>query len=213
MIKYADLYIKCDNSSQVESLKKAIITYCSQGYALGFSLHSFDGDWLYLKKEATIHHPKVRLAICSLEDNRLSLANIVPDDSTNDGLDKDQYNSIVDSFYNVIALPVCGANYKIIKPNPDVKLESLLPKSFQSLLFWERGIDRRSPFNHPLDLNRWFSFIYSIVSNQENLSVGDFQLWLHEDCGWSNRDAYSAAIRYESDLQLADYIITKHSGK
>lgn len=209
MLKYAELSIQCASDSQAQSLKDMIFDYCSNADHAGFSTISSDKEWLFIRHDASSDYPATRLALFVSGNNQLVLANIVPEDQSDRGLDKRQYNSILDSFYRAVIVPVCGTRYTIIKPDPNVQIETLIPESYQQLVFWERGVNRRSPFSHPLDLNRWFSFVYSIASHREELSTGDFQLWLQENRGWSNHDAFDAALRYENDRMLANYIISK----
>lgn len=207
MLKYAELSIQCADYHKAQSIKEIIADYCFKTDNNGFSLISCDKDWLYVRGESSLEYPVVRLALYVSNENRLVLANIVPDNQSDGGLNKHQYNAALDSFYRKVIVPVCGTNYTVIKPDPNVQISTLIPNSYRELLYWESGVNRRAPFSHPLDLNRWFSFVYCVASNREEFSSGDFQLWLQDDREWSGRDAFEAALRYENDRLLANYFV------
>ena len=141
-----------------------------------------------------------------VNEGKLKVINVVPNDGNVFKLTKDQYNLIVDEFEKQIILPLYGEKYEIEKSQDEVSISETIPHSFDSLTRWASCPGApNSPFTHPNDLELWFEFLCQLRRTGESLSSGDLELWLREDQNWSAEVVEDTIIRYETEIELLDY--------
>ena len=174
--------------------------------------YSEEVEKLYMPDDRMVHIlstlPGVPEAVILLyaKNGNLDVINVVPFERSTLQLTKDQYNLIVDEFDEKILTPLFKGKYDILKTNDEVCIENLIPQSYKSLKRWSTCPGAPDhPFIHTNDLELWFEFLCQLRRNNEELSSGDLELWLQEDCNWPEDVVVDTIIRYETETDLLDY--------
>lgn len=151
------------------------------------------------------------LVILYANDDQIKISNIIPYNKSVDTIVREAYNKIVDAFYAQIIKPMFEGVKDIIKTDDVVKMESLIPKSFEYLDKWAHYPGApNTPFNHQNDLDMWFVFLCELRSNHETLSSGDLEQWLTDDLHWENDVVTDTIIRYETEISLLNFYDSYH---
>lgn len=146
------------------------------------------------------------LVILYANDDQIKISNIIPYNKSVDTIVREAYNKIVDAFYAQIIKPMYEGVKDIVKTDDVVKMESLIPKSFEYLDKWAHCPGApNTPFNHQNDLDMWFVFLCELRSNHETLSSGDLEQWLTDDLHWENDVVTDTIIRYETEISLLNF--------
>lgn len=146
------------------------------------------------------------LVILYANDDQVEISNIIPYNKSVDTIKRDVYNKIVDEFYAQIIKPMYDGVKEIVKTDDMVKMESLIPKTFEYLNRWTHCPGApNSPFGHQNDLKMWFLFLCKLRVNHETLSSGDLEQWLTDDLHWENEVVTDTIIRYETEVALLEY--------
>lgn len=65
---------------------------------------------------------------------------------------------------------------------------------------------KRIPLSaHPLDTKRWNAFVVALHTNNEHLSLDDFQKYIQEKYGWKEDVIEVFSLKLESQLNLLEY--------
>lgn len=151
------------------------------------------------------------LVILYANEDQIKISNIIPYNKSVDTIVREAYNKIVDAFYAQIIKPMYEGVKDIVKTDDVVKMESLIPKSFEYLDKWAHCPGApNTPFNHQNDLDMWFVFLCELRSNQETLSSGDLEQWLTDDLHWENDVVTDTIIRYETEISLLNFYDSYH---
>ncbi len=208
MKKYKDLVIHIGTDSQAIEALVQVEDYCIEA---PFE-YSEEIEKRYMPDDKMAHIlvnlPGIPQAVLLLwvNEGKLKVINVVPNDGNVFKLTKDQYNLIVDEFEKQIILPLYGEKYEIEKSQDEVSISETIPHSFDSLTRWASCPGApNSPFTHPNDLELWFEFLCQLRRTGESLSSGDLELWLREDQNWSAEVVEDTIIRYETEIELLDY--------
>lgn len=146
------------------------------------------------------------LVILYANDDQVEISNIIPYNKSVDTIERDVYNKIVDEFYAQIIKPMYEGVKEIVKTDDMLKMESLIPKTFEYLNRWTHcPCAPNSPFGHQNDLEMWFLFLCKLRVNHETLSSGDLEQWLTDDLHWENEVVTDTIIRYETEVALLEY--------
>lgn len=146
------------------------------------------------------------LVILYANDDQVEISNIIPYNKSVDTIERDVYNKIVDEFYAQIIKPMYEGVKEIVKTDDMMKMESLIPKTFEYLNRWTHCPGTpNSPFGHQNDLEMWFLFLCKLRVNHETLSSGDLEQWLTDDLHWENEVVTDTIIRYETEVALLEY--------
>lgn len=146
------------------------------------------------------------LVILYANDDQVEISNIIPYNKSVDTIERDVYNKIVDEFYAQIIKPMYEGVKEIVKTDDMMKLESLIPKTFEYLNRWTHCPGApNSPFEHQNDLEMWFLFLCKLRVNHETLSSGDLEQWLTDDLHWEYEVVTDTIIRYETEVALLEY--------
>ncbi len=170
-----------------------------------------DFDWLVFNRASTTELPSASLFFSTSEAD-LKVTNIVP--QTVSELSKQEYNEILREFYISAVMPVCE----------EWGLHHELTPDFRPLTFWltETAADKLLRFStlankstgsaHPLDRNRWFDFVYQVVTDQSNLDADTLLRWLVNIQHWSLDSARDLILEYEFGRDLLIYAREKGNG-
>lgn len=146
------------------------------------------------------------LVILYANDDQVEISNIIPYNKSVDTIERDVYNKIVDEFYAQIIKPMYEGVKEIVKTDDMMKMESLIPKTFEYLNRWTHCPGAPNfPFGHQNDLEMWFLFLCKLRVNHETLSSGDLEQWLTDDLHWENEVVTDTIIRYETEVALLEY--------
>lgn len=146
------------------------------------------------------------LVILYANDDQVEISNIIPYNNSVDTIERDVYNKIVDEFYAQIIKPMYEGVKEIVKTDDMMKMESLIPKTFEYLNRWTHCPGApNSPFGHQNDLEMCFLFLCKLRVNHETLSSGDLEQWLTDDLHWENEVVTDTIIRYETEVALLEY--------
>ncbi len=156
------------------------------------------------------------LVILYANDDQVEISNIIPYNKSVDTIERDVYNKIVDEFYAQIIKPMYEGVKEIVKTDDMMKMESLIPKTFEYLNRWTHCPGAPNfPFGHQNDLEMWFLFLCKLRVNHETLSSGDLEQWLTDDLHWENEVVTDTIIRYETEVALLEYydvhVISKYA--
>lgn len=208
MKKYKDLIIHIGTEAQAIEALVQVENFCTK---VPFE-YSEEIEKRYMPDDKMAHIlvnlPGIPQAVLLLwvNEGKLKVINVVPNDGNVFKLTKDQYNLIVDEFEKQIILPLYGEKYEIEKSQDEVSISETIPHSFDSLTRWASCPGApNSPFTHPNDLELWFEFLCQLRRTGESLSSGDLELWLREDQNWSAEVVEDTIIRYETEIELLDY--------
>lgn len=149
--------------------------------------------------------PEAILLLYASED-KLKVINIVPFNHSCDQIELEVYNQIVSSFYEMIVRPLFNGRYSIVSTKEEITMQEIIPNSYDSLRRWVNSPGApQSPFSHQFDLERWFNFLCTLHVNGEELTSGELEQWLIEECLWNEDIVEQTIIRYETERDLLDY--------
>lgn len=208
MKKFKELIVKCNNHSNAIACLSEVGNKCQQS-PFGYSEEI---EKLYEQNDKLDHiHvtldgvPEAILLLYVSED-KLKVINIVPFNHSCDQIEMDDYNRIVSEFEKMIIRPLFEGRYPIISTKEEITMQEIIPNSFKSLNSWVHspGAPQR-PFSHQFDLERWFNFLCTLHINGEELTSGELEQWLTEECHWSEDIVEQTIIRYETERDLLGY--------
>lgn len=202
-------------SSECEALEEMHKIGCK--CANGDFVHDEELEKLYMHDDKVIRIiariPTLpdALVILYANDDLIKISNIIPYNKSVDTIVREAYNKIVDAFYAQIIKPMYEGVKDIVKTDDVVKMESLIPKSFEYLDKWAHCPGApNTPFNHQNDLDMWFVFLCELRSNHETLSSGYLEQWLTDDLHWENDVVTDTIIRYETEITLLNFYDSYH---
>ena len=156
-------------------------------------------DTKFLSKATLFFHLSLDKDICEL-------TNIIPKNKSE--MSYDEYNDILNSFYNLYLKPNSdqfGIHVKMTPP--DLRLENLISQeSFEKLKRFSRAANKSTGSSHPLDRKRWYDFIIYYYQNDLHKIESDFILrWLIEEESWPEKRAFDLIIEFEFGIGLLEY--------
>ena len=141
-----------------------------------------------------------------VSEGDIKVINIVPFNNSTFRIETEDYNRIIDEFYNKIITPVIDKKYDVEVTAGDYTLQELIPQSYRSLEQWVHCPGApNAPFSHQLDLERWFNFLCQLIRNDETLGVDQLEQWLREEVKWPEEIIEETLLKYEEEIDLLDY--------
>lgn len=133
----------------------------------------------------------------------LEVFNIIP--LIDNSLDYDEYNYILNEFYNTILLKLNEKyNGKIIISKAEKQIiETIGEDALNALMTFSHGANKSSGNTNPFDFNSWCDFIFIIFRNSIELDVSELIDWFEED-GWSEEMAHKLGLEFEYSLNLLE---------
>lgn len=142
-----------------------------------------------------------------LKDNRLIITNITSAKFPHLGISR--YNFVLNTFFHSIIAPKLDASYSVNISGEDQSLEDILDsETYAKLNLWENSCNKSMPISHPLDYERWFSFILSAFHNHSEITPQDLAQWLSEDKKWPqvyNDQISNLKLQFEYSMDLLNY--------
>lgn len=208
MKKFKELIVKCNSREDAIARLVEVGQKCKQppfGYSEEIEKlydHNDKLDHIHVTLEGL---PEAILLLYASED-KLKVINIVPFNHSCDQIEKDVYNQIVTAFEEMIIRPLFHERYTIVSTQEEITMPEIIPNSYDSLYAWVNSPGApHSPFSHKFDLERWFHFLCTLHVNGEELTTGELEQWLIEECHWNEDIVEQTIIRYETELDLLGY--------
>jgi hypothetical protein len=159
----------------------------------------------------TFESPEIKGAVAFVwmvigQDNDLKITNITPNKSGQ--LSIEQYNSILDSFYDRVIKPNIDKNYQVIL-STDTKtiVDYAGHEVAEKLKVWIKSVNKSTLNTHPLDFERWASFLISAHENDSELTTTQLEKYLIDEIGIPDDNLVSKIVidyEYGRDL-LKEY--------
>jgi len=147
---------------------------------------------------------KARIVFFQKENNTYYVSNIIPLGPDVNELTEDQYNKILNDFYQYCLQPhEASLSLNITMTKDNLTLNGLVSnESASKLLAFSQAANKSTGNSHPSDKARWYDFIKSIVSQGDNLTPDKLFKWLVEDENWRPDIADKLVIEYENEVGL-----------
>ncbi|HFH3285713.1 hypothetical protein [Pseudomonas aeruginosa] len=138
------------------------------------------------------------------EKDGYRVSNIVPRNVGELGIMK--YNVILRDFVSLVAQPAAqGGGFEIDLTSPTQTLDDwLTADSAAALRRFSRLANKSTGASHPLDRERWFTFLITVHGTSKRLDTEQLARWLIEVEGWPAERAQELAIDYEFALVLLE---------
>ncbi|MDO6814007.1 hypothetical protein [Tenacibaculum soleae] len=154
----------------------------------------------------TFESPEIRGAVAYVwlvaDENELKITNITPNKSGQ--LSIEQYNSILDEFNDIIIKQNIDNQYQvIISSDSKTIIDYAGLKVSEKLQVWINSANKSTLNTHPLDFQRWASFLISAHKNQSELTSVQLEKYLIEEIGIPDDELVNKiAIDYEYGRDL-----------
>lgn len=210
MKTFKDFILTFSTTEALEDFVKSILGINSSEYEYLEDLTQEDRDNtiynIYSHAKSTISS---RIIIdTSLSNKTFSIVNIVPYKTDIHQLEYEQYNLILDKFYESFMKNLIEHNNKIIKvvyTIGEYSIEEKIPKSYHLLENFAELCNKNSPLSHFSDLNRWRKFICSVVENDERFSSEVIERWFIEEAQFDEDVSIKLAANFEEGRELLIY--------
>ncbi|MDQ0246520.1 mRNA-degrading endonuclease toxin of MazEF toxin-antitoxin module [Bacillus fengqiuensis] len=163
-------------------------------------------DFLIYNRESTSDISGAYLFL-HLTDNKLEITNIVP--SEKHSLTYDEYNHIIDEFYEKFIKPYIinfDTSLDITSSSPEFSInEYLTEKIADKLITFSSAANKATGSSHPLDERRWYDFITTSFRAKKIIPTSVLNRWLVEAEGWSDEIATQLSIEYEKAISLLEF--------
>ncbi len=206
---FRDLFVYI-NREQTESFIKKIEALLDDGWihdteaeknAEGFGEYEF----IYFVCTEKGERNSALLAFARKNVDIIYVSNIVPKDKHE--LSRDEYNSILEEFFDRFVLPVSKElNIKVKLTTNEKNMEDWISEdSFKKLRLFSVAANKSTGSAHPLDQKRWLDFLISVHHEHHNLHSSQLQRWLIEVENWPEDVAIDLSIQYEFAMNLLDF--------
>ena len=139
----------------------------------------------------------------SNETQKYTLANIVPIEVSE--LNTSEYNSLAQLFYDYLQA-YKNPDICISKLSKDIVEQSdvMSKETMNTLKTFSDIANKSTGSSHPLDRERWYSFILTAYRTGDfhNLDADMLQTFLIEDYGWNKEKAFNLAFEYDFGIGL-----------
>lgn len=210
---------------------KELIIYCGDDVTAINELMNIENacvipEFKYDEKVEKMYEPDDKMAhlLVSIEglpqavllayvsQGNIKVINIVPFNKSTFRIEVDQYNIIVDAFYEKIVRPVIGERFEVNVTSGTYILQEIIPNSYDALVKWTKSPGApHAPFSHQFDLERWFEFLCQLINNGETLTSGQLEQWLIEELKWPEEIIDETILKYEEEIDLLDYYVNRRN--
>jgi len=162
-------------------------------------------EFTYIICNASSKRQSALVALAPKNKDTLHVSNIVPRKLSE--LAHDQYNHILDEFATKCVDPIAKQmNLKVKRSLDQETLESwVCQETAEKFQKFSASANKSTGTAHPLDKERWYDFVNSIVRNKDPLDASTLRRWLVEDDGWPQDIAEEMAIEFEQEVGLLKY--------
>ncbi len=166
-------------------------------------------EFYYFICEEVGNRQESLLALMPRSQQEMYVSNIVPRKTTK--LNYDQYNEILREFCENFVKPVVEEmQLSVSLTQDDETLEDWISTdSAAKLKTFSDCANKSTGSAHPLDKDRWYEFIISMVLNDDSLDSWSLKRWFVEEEDWHEEIANELAIEYEQQVGLLRYYRAK----
>lgn len=216
---YRELYL-CGTNEQLKNYINKIRNFHFKGWTLEDNKNNKWSKYLIFDYSGkAVNKAKVFIYIGNLDNENIHVGNIIPTEPEKSELTIDEYNDILDLFYNDIINKITDEDIEIqYSKNDEFNPLSILSKeSLEKLEVFCNAANKTTGSHHPCDRERWFDFIfYSFTRNEifseETLAkfLSDKEYW--DELGinktmegaWTEDAAYKLAQEYSLVIETLD---------
>ena len=212
------------SKEEFEEFKKIIRNYITNDWSISTN-KTYITEYLNFTYTGN-EEEAAMVCICDSSYNDEScyrVVNIVPTNVNE--LSMEQYNHILQIFYNDIIKPYNEVNHdiKIVGPTSDVfnPVDVVSNDALKKLKSFCRNANKTTGSSHPCDQERWFDFICQTVDDNQMFSYDTLATFLQDeeywgakrtagegvisDSAWSEEAAYELASEYEAACNIIIY--------
>ena len=162
-------------------------------------------EFVYFTCTAQNNRNAALLALVRRDENMLYVSNVVP--KGKDEFSYDEYNFIVEEFYNRFVSPVARElDIKAELTADEEGMEDWISAiSFKKLKRFSVAANKSTGSSHPLDKRRWLDFLVNVHHEHRNLHSSQIERWLIEVEHWPEDIAIDLSIEYEFAMNLLDF--------
>lgn len=208
MKTFRELYIHL-NGIEIDAFSKDLDTQLKGGWIRRNDKEkahdSIVGKLLCFEAEEGNSISPAALFIAQKADATLWVSNIVPTESSE--LNYDEYNSVLEDFYENIVLPAIDETPITAELTSDqISIGSIAGDEVErALITFSNLANKSTGSSHPLDKKRWLEFLILAHQSQSNL-YSDMVIRTLVELGWSEEKAIQLGIEYEFAEDLLSYI-------
>lgn len=219
MKRYIDLRIEGTKEelkgflSKMKTVRDADFVFSKErtnGLALNLSTSINEvGCFLFIKDKDIYARVLVNINNSKKDESYvLWISNIIP--SRNIRLSIEGYNSILKDFIKRIVEKCVPIDRINLSKEEEFLSDKISSQSYKALTLWESTVDHNLPFSHPLDKEKWMSFISSVYyyKDFDKMNGDDLERWLKEDMNWGNGffDVIEEVVdKYQYGIDLLQY--------
>lgn len=158
-----------------------------------------------------------------ISSGELNVSNIVPLEKNQ--LSVDEYNAVLQKFYDDIIKPYKQINHNLDIPQPSDDVFDpktvITEEALRKLEAFCNGANKSTGSSHPSDQERWFDFICQTVDDGQMFDYSTLAEFLQDETYWGTKDsdflgvmghfawgedqAYQLASEYENACILLEY--------
>lgn len=212
MKRFKDITIHCGNNStalqELVRLKEACVIPEFKFDEAVEKMYGSDDKMAHIL--VTIQGLPQAVLLAWANESKINVINIVPFNHSAFRIEIEDYNRIIDEFYNKIVLPTISDRHRIEITSGDYSLQEIIPKSFSALSRWVHCPGApNAPFSHQLDLTYWFEFLCQMTWNDEKMDSGKLEQWLREEIKWPEDVVEKTILKYEEEIDLLAYYVNR----
>ena len=159
--------------------------------------------YLVFERTASEHVRATRLVLYR-DDGIYRIANIVPTDERR-GLGERGYNDALNDFVDRVLRPCEGDGLSIELTKRRQKITDWTSvEAADALRVFSAAANKATGTSHPMDAERWRTFLIADHRAQSSLSAGNLERWLVEIEEWPVEEARDLIVEWENARELLE---------
>ena len=223
MKTFRELYFRGD-SAQLQNFTSEIRKYTTSEWEYGRE-DKYSSSWIYFDYLGNkVDNARVCISTGKyVLQGELKVTNIVPLEKNQ--LNIEEYNAVLQKFYEDIIVPYKASNHEISITEPSADefdpRTVISSKALKKLEAFCNGANKSTGSSHPSDQERWFDFICQTVDDGMMFDYSTLADFLQDESYWGKKDpgflgvmgsfawdedhAYQLASEYENACMLLQY--------
>ena len=223
MKTFRELYFRGD-SAELQNFTTEIRKYATHDWKYGRE-DRYSSSWIYFDYLGNkVDNARVCISTGKyVLQGEIKVTNIVPLEKNQ--LSIDEYNAVLQQFYDDIIIPYAASNHeiRITEPSADEfdPTSVISSVALAKLKSFCNGANKSTGSSHPCDQERWFDFICQTVDDGMMFDFSTLADFLQDESYWGKKDpdflgvmgsfawdedhAYQLAAEYENACMLLEY--------
>ena len=215
---------------RLERFLQEVQTYAHAPWTSGVNKRYTGNNWIYFDYAGSEAEKASVCIPCKIDAGKhaLRVSNIVPLEKTE--LTTDEYNTVLEKFYEDIILPYKEDHQDIEIPEPSGDrfdpLSMISAAALKKLEIFSSAANKSTGASHPCDQERWFDFVCQTVDDGQMFDAATLSEFLQDEDYWGKREdgfvgafglfawdqerAEKLASEYEQDCLILEYYKAKH---